>query len=280
MFAEAILRALSKRPGTGDYGPGDEEETLGEALSSLRQAFPDFSSLVKGQRLVDFGCGFGRQAVALVLEEGCRVWGVEANPARVLKARRLAGESGIGEDRLLFVERPTADMRGACDVVVSQNAMEHFADPAAVLEEMKGLLRPQGKILIDFGPPWLSPHGSHMHFFCKVPWMNVLFSERTVMSVRARYRSDGARRYEEVESGLNRMTLKKFARLVRQSGLRIERVKYTCLARQHWMATIPGLREFVVKHVTCVLALPALVGHAYRPALCRRAASRWRRARA
>jgi SAM-dependent methyltransferase len=253
MIGEAILRALSKRPGTGDYGPGDEEDMRGRELALLRKVFPHFSQLVGGKRVVDFGCGFAKQSVALVREERCTVCGIDANPVRVVKARQLAGENGIGGDKAVFVERPTADMRGAFDVVISQNAMEHFTDPAAVLDEMKDLIRPDGKILITFGPPWFSPRGSHMHFFCRVPWLNILFSERTVMSVRTLYRSDGARRYEEVESGLNRMTLRKFEQIVHQSGLQVEYKKYRCVARQNWMAGIPWLRELVVNHVSCIL---------------------------
>ena len=116
MIGQAILRALSKRPGTGDYGAGDEGNAAGDELSQLREAFPHFSTLVKGKRIVDFGCGIGRQSVALALEEDCRVLGIDANAARVLQARRLAYESGIESGRGVFVERPTPDMRGAFDV--------------------------------------------------------------------------------------------------------------------------------------------------------------------
>ena len=253
MIGEAILRALSKRPGTGDYGPGDEDDMAGRELALLRGAFPHFSDLVHGKRVVDFGCGFGKQSLALAREEGCQVLGIDANPTRVQKCRRLAADKGFDDGRIEFVERPSPEMLGTYDIVISQNAMEHFDDPLAVLDQMKSLIRPDGRILIAFGPPWLSPRGSHMHFFCKVPWLNILFSERTVMNVRSLYRSDGARRYEEVESGLNRLTLRRFERIVRQSGLRIQYKKYRCIARQHWMATIPGLRELVVNFVSCVL---------------------------
>lgn len=253
MIGEAILRTISKRPGTGDYGPGDEDDMAGSELSLLRRAFPQFSQLVHGKRVVDFGCGFGKQSVALAREEDCHVLGIDANPTRVLKCRQLVSESGIADGQIVFVERPTDEMLGTYDVVISQNAMEHFDDPTAVLDEMKSLIRPDGRILIAFGPPWFSPRGSHMHFFCKVPWMNILFSERTVMNVRSLYRTDGARRYEEVESGLNRMTLRRFERIIRQSSLTMEQKQYRCIARQHWMAGIPVFRELVVNFVSCVL---------------------------
>lgn len=43
------------------------------------------------------------------------------------------------------------------------------------------------------------------------------------MAVWSRSRSDGAERYEDVESGLNRMSLRKFDRLLKSSGLSVVR---------------------------------------------------------
>jgi hypothetical protein len=74
-----------------------------------------------------------------------------------------------------------------------------------VLDEMRLAACPGGCVLITFFEPWLSPYGSHMSHFTRVPWINVLFSERTVMNVRSLFRSDGATRYEDVEGGLNRI---------------------------------------------------------------------------
>ena len=86
--------------------------------------------------------------------------------------------------------------------------------------------------------------------------MNLIFSETTVMNVRALYRHDAAKRYEDVESGLNKMTVTKFEGIVSQSGLRLEYKKYSCIKRLDWMGSIPLLRELVVNHVSCILTLP------------------------
>ena len=85
-------------------------------------------------------------------------------------------------------------MKGGFDIVLSHNSMEHFGDPARILDVMKSALKPDGRLYITFGPPWYAPYGSHMHFFTRVPWVNLLFSERTVMAVRARYRNDADRK--------------------------------------------------------------------------------------
>lgn len=251
---ERILLALSRDPGGADYAEGSQPWTLGNALDPLRAHFPDLAELVRGKRVVDFGCGTGWQSAALAREGAAFVLGVDTNPRSLAGAREVAARAGLGDDRVAFAPEVPEALRGTFDVVISQDSMEHFADPDAVLRVMRSAIHPEGRILISFGPPWYAPSGSHMHFFTRVPWVNLLFSERTVMAVRSRFRSDGARRYEEVESGLNRMSLAKFERVTARSGMRMLRQSYRCVRGVDVLAAAPGVRELFVNHVSCVLA--------------------------
>ena len=254
LTGEALLKFLSKEPGTDDYKDGSTKLSPGKELTTLRREFPDLAAHLTGKRVIDFGCGGGRQSVSLVRDVHCYVCGIDTNSRALQNAKDLAGHSGLSEKEIEFRERVTADMHGKFDAVISQNAMEHYLNPAAVLNDMKSLIHEKGKILITFGPPWLAPYGSHMHFFCRIPWLNILFSERSVMAVRALYRSDGAKRYEDVESGLNKMTVSKFERIVSESGLGISYKKYSCIKGQNWLANIPLVRELFINRVTCVLS--------------------------
>jgi SAM-dependent methyltransferase len=255
-IGEAVLRAFSRKPDTSDYNRDTERGVQGTELSLLQREFPQFTALVKGKRVVDFGCGAGRQSIALVMEGASYVCGIDTNARTLSKAKQLASEIGIQDSKLIFVERPSSEVIGTFEIVISKDSMEHFPDPIVALNEMKSLIRPGGQILITFGPPWFAPYGSHMHFFCKVPWLNILFSERTVMNVRELYRKDGANRYEEVESGLNKMTICKFETIISQSGLVTQYRKYSCIKNQHWMSRLPFLRELFVNHISCILTLP------------------------
>jgi SAM-dependent methyltransferase len=145
-------------------------------------------------------------------------------------------------------------MRGQFDVVISQDSFEHFPEPDAVLHEMSLLLNRSGVLLITFGPPWFAPYGSHMHFFCKVPWINLLFSEEVVMRARSRFKSDGASTYEEVESGLNKMTIRKFESIVSSCNLKVTYRKYECVKGLNWLSRIPLARELFINHVSVVLS--------------------------
>ena len=148
-------------------------------------------------------------------------------------------------------------MDGHFDIVLSQNSMEHFPDPHGALKTMISALRLDGKLLITFGPPWFSPRGSHMHYFTKVPWVNLLFSERTVMNVRGRFRHDGATRYVDVESGLNRMSVAKFERMINEFDLVPLYRRYDCVKGLDIAGTIPIVRELLVNRISVILGRTA-----------------------
>lgn len=252
-IGESILRYFCRSPRLGDYSKDYCEEPTRSALSLLREEYPELTRLVNGKCVVDFGCGEGHESIALAKEEHCVVLGLDTNPGVLASAKVNAERAALGDEVVQFLDRPKKEMVGSFDVVISQNSMEHFPDPESIIADMKALVRPDGLLLITFGPPWLAPYGSHMHFFCKLPWLNILFSERTVMNVRALYRTDGARRYIDVESGLNMMTLKKFESLLARSGLVIRFRKYSCVKGQDWLANIPMIRELFVNRVSVIL---------------------------
>lgn len=66
------------------------------------------------------------------------------------------------------------------------------------------------------------------------------------MAVRSRFRDDGAQRYEEVRSGLNRMTLAKVETIIRNSGLRTEYTYYFATKGLPVVDRLPYVREFFV----------------------------------
>lgn len=251
--AEWVLRALSRDPAAGDYAEATQVWTLENALTRLRWAFPTFDALIEGRHVLDFGCGQGWQALGMAKAGAASVLGVDINPATLETARALAAAHPDTAGRLAFAADIPPERLGTFDIVLSKDSTEHFAAPAAVLEYMRRALHPGGRLLITFGPPWYAPYGSHMHFFTRVPWVNLWFSEATVMRVRSRYRQDGARHYAEVESGLNRMSVGRFERLIAGAGLRIESRTYYCVRGLNGLGLLPIVRELFITNVSCVL---------------------------
>ncbi|WP_026960444.1 class I SAM-dependent methyltransferase [Aliagarivorans taiwanensis] len=250
---EKLLLSLSRSPDAPDLVSADSPHSISEALSTLQRVYPNFERIVSNKRILDFGCDQGLQSIALAKLLNCQVLGVDINPKTLLKARGNAREYQVSADHLSFTNQLTPQMDGQFDVVISQNSFEHFHDPCHVLEQMRELSKPKGLVLLTFGPPWYSPYGSHMHFFCKLPWLNLLFSEKAVMNVRSHFRDDGAKHYEEVESGLNKMSIRKFESIIRENQMHIHFKRYDCVKGVDTLGKIPLLRELFINHVTVIL---------------------------
>lgn len=105
--------------------------------------------IAKPMRILDAGCGGGRNLVYL-LREGFDVWATDRDPAAIAEVRRLAASlaPALPADRLRVepVERSSfAD--GAFDVVVSSAVLHFAADHAhfdAMVDELWRVLAPGG----------------------------------------------------------------------------------------------------------------------------------------
>jgi SAM-dependent methyltransferase len=253
---EKILLKLSRDKKPTDHEI-NHEWSIENALSLLQRVYNDFESQIEGKSVCDYGCGVGYQSVALAhAAKAGKVLGIDTNPKWIKEARKLSKDFQDGQHArtIEFTENIEKAHKGSYDVVISQNSMEHFPYPAGTLKQMKLLLKPEGRLFITFGPPWYAPYGAHMQFFTNLPWVHLFFPERVIMKVRSRYRSDGAERYEEVESGLNKMSVAKFERIIEESGMKIVFKNYECIRGLNFLSKIPLLRELFINHVTVALA--------------------------
>jgi hypothetical protein len=101
-----------------------------------------------------------------------------------------------------------------------------------------------------FGPTWYHPLGGHQ--FSVFPWSHLLFTEKALIRWRSHFKQDGATRFNEVEGGLNQMTISRFERLIAASDFEfqsLEAVPIRKLRRLHNRLT----REFFSAIVRCRL---------------------------
>ncbi len=197
---------------------------------------------IRGKTVLDFGCGTGMEAIEMAQNGAACVIGLDVRES-ILKVARSHIPQGVTNCQ--FVQKLDTKV----DVITSMDAFEHFRSPDQVLEQMAAMLKPQGKVIASFGPPWYHPKGGHFPLF---PWAHLIISEGSLMTWRAKYKTDGARRFEEVEGGLNQMSIRKFERLVDNSPLKIEWLQAVPIQRVrlfHNRLT----REFFTSLVRCVL---------------------------
>ncbi len=109
-----------------------------------------------GMRILDAGCGYGRNLVHL-LREGCEVFALDADPAGVEHVRQLSASLATGLPEKNFrtgvIEAlPFAD--GFADVVMCSSVL-HFARDdqhfRAMLAELWRVLRPGGLLFCRLG---------------------------------------------------------------------------------------------------------------------------------
>ena len=252
-LAERILLLLSRKPGSQDYVSTNKKVDSRNGLDNLCKYIPGFMESIIGKSILDFGCGHGYQAVAMAKNGAHYVLGIDINQKFLNDGRESAKIEGL-EQKVEFTDKMEKNCLGKFDIVISQNSMEHYNEPEAILGQMKAAMRKEGKIFITFGPLWFSPYGHHMDVFTKMPWVNIFFSERTLMKVRGYFRNDGATRYDEIEGGLSRMTVGRFEQVVAKSGMKIEYIKYNCIKRLNFLGKLPFIRELFINQINCILA--------------------------
>jgi 2-polyprenyl-3-methyl-5-hydroxy-6-metoxy-1,4-benzoquinol methylase len=254
-MAERLLMSLCHDPQAQDYAGGTVLTKVDNALYFLTKTVPGFRSLIAG-KVLDFGCGWGHQAVAMVKYGGAtEVTGLDLQWHD--QARQLAATHGCS-DRVRFLSSLAPDEIGTFDIALSCSSMEHFADPAGMVELMRQAIKPGGAVVISFAEPWYGPRGSHFDAFSRLPWVNLLFSERTVLNVRSHFRSDGARRYEDVPGGLNRMSIAKFERIIGASGMKCEFRRVYIAKGLPLLQHVPVARELLASAAACVLRKPTV----------------------
>jgi len=126
----------------GALSSGTESLSCGGAL--------DLAAPQPGEVLVDLGCGRGGDLLRALDRVGPSgaVLGVDATPAMVEAARlRLAPYPNARVVRGDLAGVPVPD--GLADVVVSNCAINHALDKAAVYREVARLLRPGGRVVVS-----------------------------------------------------------------------------------------------------------------------------------
>ena len=166
--------------------------------SEMRRSWTNFSDAdIDGKDVLDFGCGEGPLSLYLAREKRPRsILGVDIDAAAIesaCKALERARE-GLSTQAVEFVLGSTAGLPAAdasVDTILAFDCMEHVMEPEAILAEWHRVLRPGGKVLIEWYP-FKGPYGPHMSGLIPIPWAHVLFGEKALFETAARLYDDPA----------------------------------------------------------------------------------------
>lgn len=248
--------------------------------------FESPDELVRGQHVLDLGCGFGGRSVRFA-ELGARsVHGVEISPELVSWARRFATAREVGNVSFAVgcgEEIPCDD--NAFDTITMNDVMEHVVDPQRVLSESHRVLRPGGRLALVFPPYYSFIGGSHLHGYAtRVPGLNLVFStaviKRAALQRLAEQGIDHQPFLRDVPSdklpNQNGLTVRGFEALVQDSHLTLEQrrllghLDHRLTDHRDWAAAIrrpvflvaelaaraPVLREAACMRIAAILRKP------------------------
>lgn len=108
---------------------------------------------VAGKRVLDLGCGAGRNAVALA-RAGARVIAVDDDPAQVAEARQAVDAAG---QKVELHHSPLAELAflraDTIDAVISVYALARVADVGRVFRQLHRVLRPEHSLVVSVPHP-------------------------------------------------------------------------------------------------------------------------------
>ncbi len=230
--------------------------------------YTNVDEMFKDKVVLDIGCGAAGKTVFYASKGVKRIVGVEILEKYREEAERLAEEYSM-KDKFEFVcadasKTPFEDE--TFDTIIMNDAMEHVDEPEKVLEECHRILKKNGKLYLNF-PPYNHPYGAHLSDAMGMPWVHVFFSESTLIKTYkelVKDLPDGKDRIEfrisrkpdgtEYFSYINKMTIKRADKILKNSKFNIDYYSEEPLRGfLKYPARIPGVKEYLVKMVVCVL---------------------------
>lgn len=104
---------------------------------------------VAGRRVLDAGCGAGRNCIWLV-EQGAQVTGFDASPQMLRHARDRVPDAAFS---LADLAEPLDLEDGSVDVVIASLVMHYLHDWVPTLRELRRVLRPDGAFVLSTHHP-------------------------------------------------------------------------------------------------------------------------------
>jgi len=126
------------------------------ARAGLFHEFIDYYGEVRGdvvpylprgaRQVLEVGCGRGLTGEHLQRKTGCRVTGVELNPAVAAAARRRLHRVVVGDVEDAAV---AAEIGDGYDTLLALELFEHLVDPESFLQQARRFVRPGGRIVLS-----------------------------------------------------------------------------------------------------------------------------------
>jgi ubiquinone/menaquinone biosynthesis C-methylase UbiE len=247
----AVSRWLLSRRPRSHVAPDDGRTAVDydrwryDALERMLRHFN--TDMLRGKRVLDFGCQHGLLMRHLVDCGAQEVIGVDVDEAQL----RIALQAVTTRDATNVTVRlapnpktiPVPD--SSVDIVCCFAVLEHVMHPVDVLHEWRRVLVTGGEVWIQWST-WKNYRAGHIYGMIPIPWIHLILPEATIIRIAARIYEEscyqpqfwdfdaatGERlrnpwlRGRDILSWNNRLTLRPFLRMCREAGFRPEVTVY------------------------------------------------------
>ena len=251
----------------------DYEISKAPDLFDKYNRFGDFIKLIKGKKVADFACGGAGKSIYLAQNGAAEIVGVDIDKNFINEANQKAKDYKVN-DKCKFIlasANKTPLESNYFDFVIFNDAMEHIPDTEGSIREAIRVLKPNGKIYINFEAYYFF-YGHHMMDALPIPWLHLFTTE----SFRINLYKEAIKNFENAQmrldyrcsldkngklhmSYLNYITISKFEKIISKlenEGLLSVKHRYYSKFNNRFfklLATLPILREVFLSTLYFVL---------------------------
>lgn len=248
-----------------------ELETAEEVFKKHGTVFP-FFEWIENKIICDFACGGGGKSVYLAEIGAKEVIGVDKNEIFIKQAEKIAGGRGVSSKCRFLCERVTNTSLPTdyFDGIILNDAIDHIDDPKKALLEAKRILKPGGRIFINFESYYYFL-GHHLFDAISIPWLHLFTTEKFRIKLykeavkkfpdkaeRIKLRISKDEKGIEHISYLNHLSLRKFKKLLgelKHEGLHQENLHIFMPQKliMRIFSRLPIIREMFISTILAVL---------------------------
>ena len=224
--------------------------------------------MFKDKVVLDIGCGAGGKTLYYASKGVKKIYGVDVVDRYKEESSQLAQQKDLSH-LFEFILGDAANLQfedSTFDTIIMNDAMEHVDKPLEILKECHRVLKPGGKLYVNF-PPYHHPFGAHLSDVIAIPWVHLFFNDQTLINVykdlvqahpdaadRIEFRISKNNQGKEYFSYINKMTINRFNNIMTQTDYKVLHYREVPLRNTMKPLTkVPVLKEGFVKMVVGIL---------------------------